>query len=123
MGYHPYNTNELPDEDLPWAGVILPPGNTGSAGVSKSVKFQPGDTVIGFFLDGENAQIPMIFGCYNSQYAVKDGENFLLDLLLDIQIKYKDHQQLQLVLMSQMMGGSIKTITKALISKGREEGR
>lgn len=75
MGYHPYNTNELADEDLPWAGVILPPGNTGSAGVSKSVKFQPGDTVIGFFLDGENAQIPMIFGCFgNSQYAVKDGE-------------------------------------------------
>ena len=75
MGYHPYNTSELPDEDLPWAGVILPPGNTGSAGVSKSVKFQPGDTVIGFFLDGENAQIPMIFGCFgNSQYAVKDGE-------------------------------------------------
>ena len=75
MGYHPYSTNELPDEDLPWAGVILPPGNTGSAGVSKSVKFQPGDTVIGFFLDGENAQIPMIFGCFgNSQYAVKEGE-------------------------------------------------
>jgi len=75
MGYHPYNTNELSDEDLPWAGVILPPGNTGSAGVSKSVKFQPGDTVIGFFLDGENAQIPMIFGCFgNSQYAAKDGE-------------------------------------------------
>ena len=75
MGYHPYSTNELPDEDLPWAGVILPPGNTGSAGVSKSVKFQPGDTVIGFFLDGENAQIPMIFGCFgNSQYAAKDGQ-------------------------------------------------
>ena len=30
MGYHPYNTTELADEDLPWAGVILPPGNTGS---------------------------------------------------------------------------------------------
>lgn len=75
MGYHPYNTNELSDEDLPWAGVILPPGNTGSAGVSKSVKFQPGDTVIGFFMDGENGQIPMIFGCFgNSQYAAKDGE-------------------------------------------------
>ena len=75
MGYHPYNTTELADEDLPWAGVILPPGNTGSAGVSKSCKFQPGDTVIGFFLDGENAQQPMIWGCFgNSRYAAKDGE-------------------------------------------------
>ena len=24
MGYHPQNTEELPDEDLPWATVLLP---------------------------------------------------------------------------------------------------
>ena len=24
MGYHPQNTVELPDEDLPWATVLLP---------------------------------------------------------------------------------------------------
>ena len=36
MGYHPYNTVELPDEDLPWAQVLLPPGyGTGSACVFK----------------------------------------------------------------------------------------
>lgn len=76
MGYHPYNTTELSDDDLPWAGVLLPPGvGTGSANVSKSVKFNPGDVVIGFFLDGDDGQVPMIMGSFgNSQYAAKNGE-------------------------------------------------
>lgn len=75
MGYHPYSTAELPDEDLPWAGVLMPPGNTGSANVSKTIKFNPGDTVIGFFLDGDNGQIPMIMGSFgNSYYAANNKE-------------------------------------------------
>ena len=74
MGYHPYN-QQLKDEELPWAQVILPPGmGTGSAGIKKSVKFQQGDSVIGFFLDGDNAQIPVIFGQLgNSDYRAKEG--------------------------------------------------
>ena len=76
MGYHPYNNIELPDEDLPWAQVILPPGHgTGAAGLFKSIKFQQGDVVIGFFLDGDNGQLPMIFGAFgNSHYRVDKGE-------------------------------------------------
>ena len=76
MGYHPYNTVELSDEDLPWAQVISPPGHgTGSAGISKTIRFQQGDIVVGFFLDGDNAQIPMIFGAFgNSQYRADKGE-------------------------------------------------
>ena len=76
MGYHPYSTAELPDDDLPWAGVLLPPGTgTGSANVSKSVKFNPGDVVVGFFLDGDDGQVPMIMGSFgNSVYAAKNGE-------------------------------------------------
>ena len=74
MGYHPYN-QQLKDEELPWAQVILPPGmGTGSAGIKKSVKFQQGDSVIGFFLDGDNAQIPVIFGALgNSDYRAEEG--------------------------------------------------
>lgn len=70
MGYHPYSQEELPDEDLPWALVILPPGvGSGGGGVSKSVKFTPGDVVTGFFLDGDNAQQPVIFGTFGkTQY-------------------------------------------------------
>ena len=76
MGYHPYNTVELSDEDLPWAQIISPPGHgTGSAGISKTIRFQQGDVVVGFFLDGDNAQIPVIFGAFgNSQYRADKGE-------------------------------------------------
>lgn len=76
MGYHPYSQDELPDEDLPWAHVILPPGvGTGSGAVGKTVKFQEGDVVIGFFLDGDNAQLPVIFGAFGkSQYQAINNE-------------------------------------------------
>ena len=76
MGYHPYTTAELPDEDLPWAIVMRPPGTgTGSGGMSKTIHYNQGDTVIGFFLDGDNAQQPIIMGALgNSRYAAKNGE-------------------------------------------------
>lgn len=65
MGYHPYNTVELPDEDLPWAQVMIPTtSGSGAANVATDVKLQGGDTVFGFFLDGDNAQIPVIMGCF-----------------------------------------------------------
>ncbi len=76
MGYHPYTTAELEDKDLPWALVMRPPGTgTGSGGMSKTIHFNQGDTVIGFFLDNENAQQPIIMGALgNSKYAAKNGE-------------------------------------------------
>jgi len=63
MGYHPYSTAQLSDEDLPWALVMLPPGvGSGGAGISKTVKFTQGDVVVGFFLDGDDGQVPVIMG-------------------------------------------------------------
>ena len=39
MGYHPQSTTELPDEDLPWAQVLLSPQcGSGKAGVAKPIK-------------------------------------------------------------------------------------
>ncbi len=75
MGYHPYNISELPDADLPWAQVLLPPGyGTGSGSLYKTVRYQQGDTVVGFFLDGDNGQIPVIFGAFgNSKYRAEEG--------------------------------------------------
>ena len=71
MGYHPQNTVELPDEDLPWAICLLSPQlGSGKAGKSKPLRIQQGDVVVGFFLDGDDAQIPMIFGVIgNSEYS------------------------------------------------------
>ena len=76
MGYHPQNTSELADEDLPWATVILPTNNgSGKAGFKKPIRVNQGDIVIGFFLDGDDAQQPVIFGVIgNSKYVVNKGE-------------------------------------------------
>ena len=65
MGYHPYDTKELPNEDLPWAQCMLPTTTgTGAGNNATNVKILPGDSVFGFFMDGDNAQIPVIIGAF-----------------------------------------------------------
>ena len=72
MGYHPQNTSELSDKDLPWATVLLPTNHgSGKAGTKKKIRVTQGDVVVGFFMDGDDAQLPVIIGVIgNSQYAV-----------------------------------------------------
>lgn len=56
-GWHTESREQLPTMDLPWAQVILP--------VNNSRVINPpnlGDWVVGFFMDGENAQFPLIMG-------------------------------------------------------------
>jgi hypothetical protein len=75
MGYHPYNTVELPNEDLPWAQCLLPTtSGTGAGNNSTTVKVSPGDSVFGFFLDGDNAQIPVIMGCFGRTSQVPSAD-------------------------------------------------
>lgn len=65
MGYHPYDEEDLSNNDLPWAQVLLPAtAGTGAANYATNIKIQPGDTVFGFFLDGDNGQLPVILGCF-----------------------------------------------------------
>jgi len=65
FGYHPYSEVQLPNEDLPWAIAILGcTDGSGAANRGTSVKIAPGDTVFGFFLDGDNAQQPAILGVF-----------------------------------------------------------
>jgi len=67
IGYHPFDDegNELPDEDLPWAEVLADPytGN-GQGGLSETLNLVGGEMAIGFFLDGEDAQQPMIMNLF-----------------------------------------------------------
>lgn len=75
LGYHPYNETELPNEDLPWAQCLIPTtAGSGAANVATGVQLQPGDVVFGFFLDGDNAQIPVIMATFGrtSQVPSKD---------------------------------------------------
>jgi hypothetical protein len=76
MGYHPANNIELKDEDLPWAQTLLPTtAGTGAGGYATDVKLQEGDIVFGFFLDGDDAQLPVIMGAFGrSDYIVSQSE-------------------------------------------------
>ncbi|MBO03135.1 MAG: hypothetical protein CMG35_10900, partial [Candidatus Marinimicrobia bacterium] len=74
MGYHPQNTVELEDDDLPWAQVLLSSQcGSGKANRARSIRIAPGDTVLGFFLDGDDAQLPVILGIFgNTNYSPSD---------------------------------------------------
>ena len=73
MGYHTAAPSQLVDEDLPWATVMYPvTAGGGGRGSSQNANLTQGCFVFGFFLDGDNAQQPVIMGCmgYNDYQAV-----------------------------------------------------
>ena len=71
MGYHPYSELELPNEQLPWAQVLLGVSDgSGAANRARSPKLSQGDTVLGFFLDGDDAQLPCVIGLFGRTDAV-----------------------------------------------------
>lgn len=63
IGYHPFSGTELPDKDLPWAHVMTPAsGGSAHGALGQSLQLVGGETVFGFFMDGDEAQQPVIFG-------------------------------------------------------------
>tara|TARA_B100001094_G_scaffold134738_1_gene130471 strand:+ start:400 stop:2679 length:2280 start_codon:yes stop_codon:yes gene_type:complete len=62
MGYHTASQSDLPNEDLPWASVLLPVTAGVSGGGMSTPNLRGGDFVQGFFMDGEDAQQPVIMG-------------------------------------------------------------
>ena len=71
VGYHG-NDSDLPDKDLPMAHVLMPPGESSTGGRGRTMNYQGGEVVVGFFLDGADAQQPVIFGTLFRQTFVKD---------------------------------------------------
>ena len=75
LGYHPYSVVELPNKDLPWAQCLLSTtAGSGARNQATSVKVSPGDTVFGFFLDGDNAQVPVIIGVFGRTSQVPSAD-------------------------------------------------
>ena len=72
MGYHTAAPTDLPDEQLPWASVMFPVTAGVSGGAISTPNLRQGDFVQGYFLDGEDAQQPVIMGVigYNQYTAV-----------------------------------------------------
>ena len=82
VGYHNPSKKELPTEDLPWAMVAFPATQPQRAGAGTNHQLVENGWVIGFFMDGSSAQIPIVFGSIgdeNPQGAYKktdDGSPF-----------------------------------------------
>ena len=66
IGYHPWEQTEMPENDLPWAEVMQDAQvGSGQGGMGETMSLQGGETALGFFLDGEEAQQPVIMGLLN----------------------------------------------------------
>lgn len=63
--YHTSDKTVLPTADLPWAMPLLPITSAAVSGIGQSpVGVVEGTWVLGFFLDGEDAQIPIMMGTF-----------------------------------------------------------
>ena len=69
IGWHNLDPIKMPFWTLPWAPVVKSP--TGS---TQSSNLTFGDWVTGFFLDGTNAQKPIVMGKYDGISLPKAGE-------------------------------------------------
>ena len=56
----------LPTEMLPWATVLLPTDKPQTKNGGTTTELQPGSEVLGFFLDGEEAQLPCVLGAFRT---------------------------------------------------------
>jgi len=77
IGYHSFDRNELKDEDLPWAHILTSAsdGAPGQGGFGKLPLLIGGESVVGFFLDGEEAQQPVVMGCFHRSPVVENIDN------------------------------------------------
>ena len=73
IGYHPFSGSVLSDEDLPWAQVMIDPAfGSAQGGTGKTLDLKGGETCFGFFLDGDDAQQPVVIGLLHRSDGVKN---------------------------------------------------
>ena len=63
IGLHDQGETEIASEQLPWAQVMYPvTGGGGQAKAGGTANLRQGNMVFGFFLDGQEQQVPVIMG-------------------------------------------------------------
>ena len=73
IGYHSFDGNVLPDNDLPWAQIMLDPSfGSAQGGIGGTLHLRGGETCFGFFLDGDDGQQPVIVGLLYRSDGVKN---------------------------------------------------
>jgi hypothetical protein len=80
IGLHDQGETEIPSDQLPWAQVMYPvTAGGGQAGASQTPNLRQGNMVFGFFLDGQEQQVPVIMGVLGNnaqtRLSTKIGDN------------------------------------------------
>ena len=96
IGYHSPDRKELPTFDLPWAQVLMPPIYSQRSGIGSIHQLQLNSWVVGFFMDGTSAQIPIVMGTISdenpdSSYGVEGGKAQGFAQITSVNYKKKDH--------------------------------
>ena len=96
IGYHNPNRKELPTVDLPWAQVLMPAIYGMRAGIGSIQQLQLNSWVVGFFMDGASAQVPIVMGSIAdenpiSAYSQEGGKEFGFAQLNSPFFKKRDH--------------------------------
>ena len=67
VGYHTDNKNKIPTADLPWAHIMHPVTDPSMNGMGNTPSFMvEGTWVVGFFMDAEDKQQPVIIDVIKS---------------------------------------------------------
>lgn len=61
-GFHTDNKEDIPTEDLFWAQVMMPVTSSSNSNVGETPRLIEGTSVVGFFMDGDDAQQAIIMG-------------------------------------------------------------
>jgi hypothetical protein len=73
IGYHSFKESDLKDEDLPWAHVMMDPAlGSGQGGEGMPNNLTGGEVCFGFFLDGDDAQQPVVVGLLHRHRMVEN---------------------------------------------------
>ena len=73
IGYHPWD-DTLSEADLPWANVMMDAvTGSGQGSMGDTLNLVGGETAIGFFMDGEEAQQPVIIGLLHRSKEVDNS--------------------------------------------------
>ena len=73
IGYHDC-ADDIPDHDLPLAHVVMPTNVSSTGQNGATFNYKGGEMVIGFFLDGEDAQQPIVIGTLFKQPYLEDAD-------------------------------------------------
>ena len=72
IGLHPQSEDELSSDQLPWAQIMYPvTAGGGQAGSKQTANLRQGMFVFGFFLDGNDQQVPVIMGVLGNNTQTK----------------------------------------------------